>query len=69
MVGAMLKTPCLSREFETRVQSDGRELHQCTKCKRVSRTQRNHRQPDRNTASHDKTMAILWDHAQEKEDA
>lgn len=63
MVGAPLKIPCLGTEFETRVQFDGRELHQCTSCQRVARTKNKHRLPDRNTASHDKTMAILFDGA------
>lgn len=58
---ATLKKYCPnSTEFETRVQSDGRELHQCTKCKRVSRTKRKHQLPGPTTASHDNTMAILW---------
>ncbi|NUS02065.1 MAG: hypothetical protein HOV97_05820 [Nonomuraea sp.] len=59
------KTPCLGTEFDKRVEHDGYELYRCTTCGRVARTTRRHRQADKNTRSHDKTMAILWDHAEE----
>ena len=54
---------CTGTEFQTRIQGDGRPLHQCTTCERVSRTQRLHQEPGPTTRSHDKTMAILFDHA------
>lgn len=57
---------CAGKEFQTRIQSDGRVLHQCTTCERVSRTQRRHQEPGPTTRSHDKTMGILWDSAKEE---
>ena len=57
-----LSTLCRGIEFRTRIDPyQGRKLYQCTTCNRVARTERRHQEPNRNTASHDKTMGSLWD--------
>lgn len=56
---------CPGNTFRQRYQppSGTRILYQCKTCGRVNRTVRPHRKAGPTTASHDKTMAILWDAA------
>lgn len=64
------KELCPGTTFDVRDDAhiEGRELYQCTTCGRVNRTTRRHRKPGRTTASHDKTMGILWDAAQPRKE-
>lgn len=57
------KVMCAGTEFERRHELTlNRMLYKCTTCGRVSRTERRHQVPGKTTASHDKTMAILWEY-------